>query len=289
MKTKKIHTILKYAGNKSKIMEQIVPYFPDWKNVKRYIEPFAGALGSAANANIPSSIDIQLSDSNEELINLYMTLKTSAKEVEDQIAKWERNEKKFYEIRSWDRDPSLIPQKSNIERAARTVYLNRNCFNGLMRINKKGYFTAPWGHVESDKKIDIVGNVEFLDLVNRSTFTHQDWRDAIKGATKGDLIYCDPPYVDLKNPEADFAGYLGKFGLSEQIDLKDELSTAFANGASVFISNSFCMETINMYKNFLTYDIIAKRSLSGKASGRGEVQEILAVLVNTDHYTLDTI
>jgi len=273
-----LSTLLKYAGNKQNLMSQIKPALGDWRGVKRYIEPFAGALGSSFSAGVPDGVSVLLSDANLELIEFYQAVKENPKEVERIANALPVGEEGYYSVRAWDRTEGWKGVYSVYERAARTIYLNRRGFNGLYRINNKGFFTTPWNKNQSPSKIILTGNVEFLNFLNRSQVFHSSWRDVVSNGGLGDVIYCDPPYVDLKNPEKDFGGYIGSFGLKEQRELRDELQLANARGARVVISNSYCDETRQLYKDWRVEEIFATRRLASNPSSRGKTSEILAWL-----------
>lgn len=273
----KLTSLLKYAGNKQNLMDQIRPFF-NWEGVERYIEPFAGAMGSAFNANIPQGVACHLSDVNDELINFYDAVRSDPAAVEELSNSWACDEVTYYSIRSWDKRPNWKNETSCIERAARTIYLNRRGFNGLYRINRKGYFTTPWGHNTSPAPIEITQKTDFLEFLASATVYCSSWQAAVEGGRKGDLIYCDPPYVDIKNPTEDFGGYVGNFGMKEQEALRDNLLLAAERGARVVISNSYCDATLHLYEGWNVEEIFATRRLGSNTATRGRTPEVLAWL-----------
>ena len=155
-------TILKWAGNKSKVMPNIIPYFPS--EFGAYVEPFAGALGSFLN----SGVDVKehptyLNDLNEEVITLYELFRKDWSRVMHIANGLGRDSKSFYEIRAWDREASW-PTRDKWEKAARTVYLNKQAFNGLYRTNKNtGFFNTPY--CKKAKKGDLVNEQVALSFV----------------------------------------------------------------------------------------------------------------------------
>jgi DNA adenine methylase len=271
-------TLLKYAGNKRNIMQLISPFFGDLNVANRYIEPFCGAMGSSLNVDAPSSVQIILSDSNWELINFYEQVKLHAVRVEEIANSWNNSKESFYEIRNWDRNPLWKDQHSLQEIAARTLFLNRNCFNGLFRINRHGHFTTPWGHPTKQVKIKVTDNVQALQILERASVSCSDWKLPVRDAKEGDVLYCDPPYVDLKNPHNEFGGYVGSFGWTTQVQLRDELLAASKRGARVVTSNSWCNDTLELYKDFNIECINASRSLSSNGNSRGSIKELVAWL-----------
>lgn len=272
-------TILKYAGNKRKVMNTIIPYLGNWSGVKRYVEPFCGALGSSLNAGVPSHVEVHLSDVNGDIVELYEEVSRDPQALQDAANAMLTDEVSYYAIRAWDRDPLWPHNHTKLERAARTLYLNKRGFNGLYRTNKQGYFTTPWCRNPSPRPIDVVSHTAFISFVqNRAKISKTDWKTVVTGCGAGDVVYCDPPYVDLKNPKQDFSGYTGMFGWSDQESLRDELAAAAGRGARVVISNSWCPATVELYDGWNQVQISAGRHLSAKASSRGNISEMLAWL-----------
>jgi DNA adenine methylase len=270
-------------------MSQIIPFFGTMESIKKYIEPFCGALGASLNANLPDGVEIKLSDANRDIVELYEEIIRDPRDVEDLVNQFPRDEASYYEIRAWDRDPLWPGNKSKLERAARTLYLNKNGFNGLYRTNRHGYFTTPWCRNPSTNLIDVTGHEEFIDfLQNKVHVSISDWRIPVDAAGAGDLIYCDPPYVDLKDPKKDFSGYLGAFGWSDQVELERKLREAYNRGAKVVISNSWCDATLELYKEWNIESISAPRYLSAKVSSRGDIKELCAWLHPTKTATHST-
>lgn len=273
-----MRTLLKYAGNKRAVMEQIRPHLGFDASTRRYIEPFGGALGAAANASPPAGVETIVSDANPELINLYREVVADASAVVAVANSWGADEASYYAIRDWDRAPGWREARSPRAVAARTLYLNKRGFNGLFRINKKGHFTTPWNRDPKGREISIDGLDDFIGWLRGITILERDWREAVSDAGPGDVLYCDPPYVDLKDPRAQFGGYVGAFGWSEQVALRDALVEAAARGARVVASNSWCDATVELYRGFDIVAVVAPRSIGSRADSRGGVKELLAWL-----------
>lgn len=271
-------TILKYAGNKHRIMQSITNYFGDTTTIKRYFEPFCGSLGSALNSNISSKTEMLLTDFNVEIIELYDEIKKSPINLENLVNSFSSDEAGYYAIRDWDRHPDWPKNKTQIERAARTLYLNKRGFNGLYRKNKKGFFTASWNKNLNPQKIDILSHYDFISFINQSNvkISCLKWDEAIKSCGENDLVYADPPYVDLKDHKKSFSGYIGNFEWEEQIKLRDALVKLSKKGTRVVISNSWCEQTIELYKNWNIAEIKASRLMSSKSSSRGSISELVA-------------
>ncbi len=273
-------TILKWAGNKTKVMPAIIKYFPG--DYSDYVEPFAGALGSFLNSGVSTKEhDVYLNDLNEEIIDLFLLMRNNCQEIVNKANKLPRDKDSFYEIRNWDRLDNW-KNRSKVEKAARTIYLNKLCFNGLYRINtKKGYFNTPYGSHRKSDLLAIKDANNFVDATKYVIFSSEDCFDFARKAYKpNSLFYFDPPYVNPKDPMKEFGGYLGGFGWQEQLKLRDLCLELYGNGHNVIISNAFCKETQDLYSKFKQNTVTAPRSISRKASGRKSVSEILCTLIH---------
>lgn len=273
-------TILKWAGNKSKVMPSIVKYFP--KSYSDYVEPFAGALGSFLHSGVSvKEHDVYLSDLNKEVIDLFILMRTNYKDIITKANSLPRDKESYYEIRSWDRLDDW-KSRDKIEKAARTIYLNKLCFNGLFRINpKKGYFNTPYG---SHRKSDLLSSKDAESFVaatkDVNIFSEDCFTFARKDYKPNSLFYFDPPYVNTKDPKKDFGGYLGGFGWQEQLKLRDLCIELYEKGHNIIISNSMCIETQELYEDFQVQSVSAPRSISRNANGRKPVLEILGMLIH---------
>lgn len=177
--------ILKWAGGKTQILPEITKVIKKYKlNGHRYFEPFVGA-GSVFMQLAHDNISIN--DYNEELINIYIQIKDNPQQLIELLKEHEQKHSKeyFYAVRSWDRSDEL-KKKNNLERAARTIYLNRTCYNGLYRVNANGEFNVPYGRY---KKPNIVQEEKIKELnkyLNSAdlTITCGDFEQAVTFAKK---------------------------------------------------------------------------------------------------------
>lgn len=280
-------TIFKYAGNKAKVMAKISPYFK-WDGVTAYFEPFCGTLGSALNVEIPEEVtNVMLSDENWEVINVHKMFIRQPGLLEEKVNALPFGEDAYYEIRNKDREEVHFEERTkDIDQAARTLYLNKNCFNGLMRYNpKKGYFNVPWNHAKKKAVVNLTGkDMQYARDFLASERVCVKWlgfEQHFDGFGKGDLVYCDPPYISIKNPKQEFVGFVGNFDRDKQSDLAKAGVDAHKRGAKVYISNSDCPASRGLYA-FYGYRIVevknVQRSLSSKGTSRKKVGEILAIL-----------
>lgn len=273
-------TILKWAGNKTKVMPQIIRYFPN--NFSNYIEPFAGALGSFLHSSVSTAThEVYLNDLNSEIIDLFLYMKSNYKEIVEKANSLPRDKDSFYEIRGWDR-LECWEKRDKIEKAARTIYLNKLCFNGLYRTNpKKGYFNTPYGTHRKNDLLSLEDAKLFVEAIKEVNFSSQCCFEFSKRKYKqNSLFYFDPPYVDSKNPKKEFGGYIGGFGWEEQVKLRNLAFELYESGHNVILSNTLCNEIQELYKSFKQEIVIAPRSISRKSSGRKPVEEILCMLIH---------
>lgn len=267
-------TILKYTGNKSKVMKKISPFFPD--SYERYLEPFAGSLGAYLHSGVGS--EALLNDLNLEIFNLFDCVKEDYERVSELANSIDKSKENYYEVRNLDRQEDWLSTATRWDKAARTVYLNKTCFNGLFRVNKSGQSNVPYG---SGRKGDVLPLDEaraFSEAIQDVEFFSLDYKEFLQKAKSGDLIYMDPPYVDLKDPKKEFNGYVGGFGWTQQEELVEECKRLRDLGCVVVVSNSYCEHTLELYKDFDIQVIEAPRYISCKKEGRKPVKEIVAIL-----------
>jgi DNA adenine methylase len=273
-------TILKWAGNKSKVMSSIQEYFPSVDEISCYCEPFAGALGSYVNSSFTNKENVFLNDVNNEIINLYKVLRETPDKLIALANSYKKDKETYYKIREWDRSPTWI-NDTNLKKASRTVYLNKLCFNGLYRVNKNtGYFNVPYA---SERKSPVLPSdvvTSFNEKIKNVNFSSLDYEDICMKVLDKDLgktlFYFDPPYVDVKDPTKDFQGYMSNFTFKDQERLVELAKLIKNSGHYVVLSNSFCDTTLELYKDFTVKEIEVRRNISAKASSRGIVKEIVA-------------
>lgn len=283
MKNIKLVTpVLKWVGGKRQLLPEIKKRVP--KGYKTYYEPFLG--GGAVLFELQPKKAI-VNDLNTELINVYEIIKTSPNELIEELKKFSNDEETFYNIRNIDRDKNKFQQLSNIEKAARIIYLNKTCFNGLYRVNSSGEFNSPFGRY---KNPNIV-NAKTIQAVSKYfntadiTFKNEDFEESIKDIPKGSFVYLDPPY-DPVSKTSNFTGYnKGGFGDEEQIRIKNMCDRLNENGIKFLLSNSATSFIKELYKDYTIDIVCAKRSINSKADKRGEIEEVLIrnYVINTEN------
>lgn len=233
-----MRTLLKWPGNKRRVMEQIRPHL-DWDGVQRWVEPFAGALGATVSAQIPEGVEIRLSDGDPLLGHLYRRFLEDPEGLQDDANSYEATPHDFYRIRS------AVPTVPRW-RAAWMLYMNKRSFNGLIRFNRQGQCTSAWG--QSARPIRLEGLEHVSDLLRRSGGVGtSDWRGPVEECGRGDLLFLDPPYIVPDSPQKEWAGYGVGFGWSEQVDLEAAARRAWERGAVVVACNSWCPAALGLW------------------------------------------
>ena len=212
--------ILKWVGGKRQLLDTIVPLIPEYTT---YYEPFVG--GGAVLFHL-QPVKAVINDSNAELINIYKVIKSQPEEL---IACLERHKENncqeyFYEIRSLDRDREQYSRMTPVEQAARIIYLNKTCYNGLFRVNRAGEFNSPWGRYKNPNITNETTIRSMSGYLNKANVTIRcgDYRDSLKGLRKGSFVYLDPPYMPLSTSSS-FTGYTAAgFGEQQQRELKKQ-------------------------------------------------------------------
>ncbi|ANI95811.1 DNA adenine methylase [Lactiplantibacillus plantarum] len=276
-----VKPFVKWAGGKRQLIPQITKYMP--KNFGRYFEPFVG--GGAVFFNLqhtPSTIN----DFNTELILSYEVIRDNLDDLLDELRIHEANNSSeyYYKVREWDRN-GIIDGKSDVERAARFIFLNKTGFNGLFRVNRQNQVNTPYGRY----KHPAIVNAEILKAVSvflnksRIKILNVDFEKAVKDAKYGDFVYFDPPYAPMVNDKQSFVGYtLNGFGADEQVRLRDLMDDLTQKGVKVMLSNSSVPFIHDIYSDYSKNTIIvpASRNINSKGNGRGKVNEVLIMNYN---------
>lgn len=261
----------KWAGGKFRLLEKILPHLPGGA---RLVEPFVGSGAVFLNTEYKEYL---LCDANADLILFYQELAKSRAEFVDYCRGFfqpdHNTSEAFYRLR--ERFNALPPCA---ERAAIFLYLNRHGFNGLIRYNQRGLFNTPFGTYRSpyfpQKEMQV-----FLGKLERSSFVfrHADFRETFAGVKKGDVVYCDPPYVPL-SLTANFTSYTGGgFGLPEQRELAACALRAHQGGIPVVISNHDTEITRILYPGAKLDSFTVQRFISCNGEARARAPELLAV------------
>ena len=270
-----VHPFVKWAGGKTQLLEVIESHLPETFN--RYFEPFVGG-GALLFKLQPKAFSIN--DSNEELICVYRCLENNElfELLKKELLKHEENhsEEYYYQVREMDKLEGFNNLPIYV-RAGRMIYLNKACFNGLYRVNSKGYFNVPSGKKKTvncfDKK--TFDNLNLFFKNRKPVITNIDFEEAVKNAKTGDFVYFDPPY-DTWEEKNSFTSYdKNAFGKEEQIRLAKLFKKLSDKGVYVMLSNHNTKFINELYKGFHITIVPAKRMINSKADGRGEVEEVI--------------
>ena len=267
---------VKWAGGKQRLLSQYETFFPD--KPKRYFEPFVG--GGAIffhfwnTGRLPEQAF--LFDNNKELINAYRVVRDQLDELLEILAvhKARHSKEYYYEIRSLDRQDVEL---SDVERAARTIYLNKTCYNGLYRVNSKGQFNVPMGSYKNPKIRDEDTLRAASAAIQGVCIEIRDFRTIVESAQAGDFFYFDPPYDPLSKT-ASFTSYTARnFRNEDQRDLAKVFAQLSEMGCRCMLSNSDTPFVLDLYQGFRIEIVRANRPISSDPNGRGGIREVVVL------------
>ena len=288
-----VKPFLKWAGGKNQLLNEIEKYYPFENGIKKYAEPFVG--GGAVLFDILNKYDLEeiyINDINEELINTYIMIREHIDELiqklfimQDEFIPIENSDRKMYYGKKREKFNFLKLNNSiedDIEKAAIMIFLNKTCFNGLYRVNKKGFFNVPMG----DYKNPMICDEDNLRLVseklNNIKIESGDYRKSEKFIDKNTFVYIDPPYRPLTRNSAFTAYSQTNFDDKQQIRLSEFINFISKNGAKVLLSNSDPKNIDekddffdNIYSKYKIRRVEATRMINSKASARGKIKELL--------------
>lgn len=267
--------VVKWAGGKRQILEKLKANLPEKFN--NYFEPFIGG-GALLFDLAPKNATIN--DVNQELLAIYTCLKDDElyRLMLEELDKHENNhsEEYYYQVREWDRDPRFELEPL-WKRAARAIYLNKSCFNGLYRVNAKGYFNVPSAkkeHVVTYSKANMEEIHEYFKDDN-VTILSGDFVEATRNAHEGDFVYFDPPYDSWEDKESFTAYSKFDFNKDDQRRLADCFKDLTNRGVKCMLSNHNTSYINELYNGFNIQVIKAKRMINANAAGRGAVEEVI--------------
>jgi DNA adenine methylase len=266
---------LKWAGGKRQLLGDIKNYMPERIQEYTYYEPFAGA-GAVFFSLCPGKAVIN--DRNAQLMLCYQVIKDHTEDLIGLLKTYQgrNNEASYYALRNLDRDNHAFERLTAVEKAARFIFLNKTCYNGLYRVNLRGAFNVPYGKytnpaVCEEQLLRRIGgylNSQSIVILNR------DFAEALQGANEGSWVYFDPPYHSPDNKR--FTGYqAGGFSEAEQERLRDVFMTVSGRGAKCLLSNADTPFIRNLYAQYTIIPVQAKRLINSNPAGRRAVPEVL--------------
>lgn len=272
---KTMHPFVKWAGGKGQLLTKLKELMPE--SFGAYFEPFVG--GGALFFDIAPK-KAYINDSNSELICVYDCFKNEDdfNSLLEELDKHEQmhSEEHYYEVREMDKNPFF----SNLPiyvRAARMLYLNKSCFNGLYRVNSKGFFNVPSGKKDKVRTYDrsnMLAIKEYFYQNNINVF-NGDYTECLTYAKEGDFVYFDPPYDTLEDKDSFTAYSKDSFGKDEQRRLAEVFAELANKGVKVMLSNHNTKFIRELYKDYNIHFIEAKRMINSDASKRGPIEEVI--------------
>ncbi|MBD2205456.1 DNA adenine methylase [Calothrix sp. FACHB-1219] len=259
---------LKWAGGKSRLIQQYIPYLPP--KYQTYYEPFIG--GGAVFFHLQPKVAL-ITDINAELITTYCCVRDRVEELIDLLKehKLRHSREYYYTVRA-------NPGNTDLEIAARLIYLNKTCFNGLYRVNSKGQFNVPIGRYKNPNICDEDLLRATSAALSHTQIKQADFVELLNYATScDDFVFCDPPYYPISSTSY-FTGYSrNSFNEEDQKRLRDTCAKLAKRGVKVMVCNSDCEFIRNLYQeiDFKIYPIVAARSINSNTKKRGMIYELL--------------
>ena len=268
---------VKWVGGKRQLIKQFREmglYPPEGFDPSKhsYFEPFVGG-GAVFFDLLPAKAF--LSDMNFELVTTYNVIKNDVEALITSLKKHKHDKEYFLKIRSQN-----VGSLNPLQIASRFIYLNRTGFNGMYRVNSKGGFNVPFGRYTNPLICDEQNLRKVSKVLQGVEIIHQDYKEVLKKAKKGDFIYFDPPYHPM-SATASFTAYTKEsFGEKEQVELRDTFLKLHKKGCFVMLSNSNADFINKIYGELKSHGIKvhkveATRAINSKSEGRGKIKEVL--------------
>lgn len=270
---------LKWAGGKTQLLGEILPRLP--AQIETYYEPFIGGgavfFALAAEGRFARAV---LSDRNVELIEAYTTVRDHVGALIAELSEHQRfatDSEYFYALRATPTE-TLSP----IERSARLIFLNKTCFNGLYRVNRKGQFNVPFGRYVRPRVLREDALLAASRALQGVTLLVSDFGAAVAKAKAGDAVYFDPPYVPVSSSASFTAYHRSPFGPPEHQRLTQIYQNLQRRGVASLLSNSDTPETRSLYRNLEVETVRASRAINSKGGRRGAINELLVTGLKPD-------
>lgn len=251
---------VKWAGGKRQILSRITKYIEDsaFMEHERYVEPFLGGGAVFFHLHPKNAI---INDLNTDLMDAYEIIKSDdyellIKKLKEHETKYKSNDEDeyYYEVRAWDRNDDWPDKYSKVERAARMIFLNRTCYNGLYRVNQRGQFNTPIGRYSNPTICDETNIREIHDYLknNNILIMNKSYQDVLVKCGEGDVIYIDPPY-DYKDDDGFTKYQMAGFSFEDFEELKKYCDDAIDRGAFVIISNNATEKVLKLFLEDVKY------------------------------------
>jgi DNA adenine methylase len=270
--------VIKWAGGKTQLLPRLLRHVPEARG--RYWEPFIGSAALFFELRRTGRIrSATLGDVNPELISLYTVIRDAVEALITRLGDHERHRHErtyYYEVRNWDRSPDWTA-RDPVERAARMIFLNKTCYNGLHRVNRRGEFNVPWGRYANPSLCDATNLRAASAALRDVELRVGHFRSLLHAAERGDVVYLDPPYVPVSTT-ASFTAYSTQpFGVEEHRELAATFAELVERGCHVVLSNSDTPLVRELYQNWAYEPVPARRAINALATARGPVSELIIV------------
>ncbi len=296
MKKRNLHPFIKWVGGKSGLIKDIDSKLPmEFKtgNIKKYIEPFVG--GGAMLFHVLENYDVKsiyIHDTNKELINTYEVVKNNVNELieklnvfqeEYMLTDSEERVNYFYNKRKeYNRGIENGYEEQKVEQASLFIFLNKTCFNGLYRVNSKGFFNVPTGKYKNPNICDRENLLNVSEALQKVVIEHSDYKECAKNVTSNSFVYFDPPYRPISKTSAFVSYSKDDFNDEHQKELASFYNSLDVKGAYLMLSNSN-PKIINkedvffeeIYEGYTLNEVYAKRFINSDATKRGAISELL--------------
>lgn len=271
-KNKLVAPVVKWVGGKRQLINDLKPLLP--KRIATYCEPFVGG-GALLFELQPKTAYIN--DINKELIQVYRVIKNDVEALIAELQKFKNEADYFYAVRDWDRDEEKYSSLPETLKAARILYLNKTCYNGLYRVNSAGEFNSPFGYYRNPNIVNAPTLRAVSSYLNTATvhLTSSNYMEVLQALPKGTFVYLDPPY-DPVSDTSSFTGYSkGGFSQEDQIRLRECCDGLHKRGLKFMLSNSATDFIKEQYAAYNITIVQAKRAVNSIAAKRGEIDEVV--------------
>lgn len=290
---KSVKPFLKWAGGKGQLLGEIQKYYPRFgAQMKKYAEPFVG--GGAVLFDVLSKFDVlqvYISDINVDLINTYIIIRDDVNTLLSELLKMQNSylpldasSRKEYYLNARERFNQLKikDNERSVEKAALMIFLNRTCFNGLFRVNRRGDFNVPMGRYAKPQICDEVNLLAVSERLQGVEIVCGDYKQVASFIDEDTFVYIDPPYRPISKTSSFTAYSSNSFGDNEQIELAKFVKYIAQKGAKVLVSNSDPKNVDEdddffdeLYSDFNIKRVRATRMINSKSDARGEIHELL--------------
>ena len=289
----KAHPFVKWAGGKTQLLDMLKSNLPSGigTSITKYAEPFVGGGAFLFSMLEEYSFEeIYISDNNKELMNVYIAIRDNCNELLNTLNTLQNEynglsaelQEQFYYEKREEFNVVELNDKTSVQKASLFIFLNKSCFNGLFRVNKKGKYNVPFGKHKSVSICDSDNLIKISAMLQNVIIKSCDYQEVMSFADSSTLVYFDPPYRPL-NVTSGFTSYTeDDFSDKNQIELADCFKALSSKGVKVMLSNSDPKNTNendnffdDLYADFNILRVEASRMINSKGSSRGKIKELL--------------